>query len=454
MAKKSGISGAMYFVVILVAFAILLFLRRSPETTPQHFNWWPDYSDASTQPYGNIVLKHFLQNTYGADSLLIFDDGLDGLPKAGKDHGAYLFIGRTVFEEEQFLDSLLSFVEAGNEALILTESFSYEFLDQLLLQECDWLDVYYEYLDRFEDEQFPDTLYQNHTDELAPNDNIWEDYILTETEVNLSLAGPGDQAARHYTLQKLFKNEPSAYSFEFIRKELLCDSAGNFQVLGYLNDSLINFVRFDLGNGRLYLHTTPLAFTNHPILHGETLPYVSGVFSRLSSGKIYWDQSSHYEFPGSPSRVAWREGPLHYVLSQPPLAIAWYILLALAILFLLFRAKRRQRVIPVLEANTNTSLEFIENIGRLYFMSEDYRHLLLLKMQMFLSYVRNQYRIPTNKLDEHFAKTLALRSGVDDGIIDKILLIFKNVDNSDFVSQSTLVRFHQFMDKFYQESRR
>ena len=87
-------------------------------------------------------------------------------------------------------------------------------------------------------------------------------------------------------------------------------------------------------------------------------------------------------------------------------------------------------------------------------MSEDYRHLLLLKMQMFLSYVRNQYRIPTNKLDEQFAKTLALRSGVDEGIIDKILLIFKNVDNSDFVSQSTLVRFHQFMDKFYQESRR
>ena len=454
MANKSSISGTVYFLVILVAFAVFLFVMRSSRESPKYFNWWPDYSASSTQPYGCLSLAHFLQNTYGEDSLVVFDNGIVGLPKAGKDRGAYLFIGQGMYEEEVFLDSLLSFVEAGNEALILAETFSFEFLDRLLLQKCDWLGDYYEYIDSYEDEVLYDSLYNETPDkELVKSSDIWEDYAVNGSSVKLSLVGPEGRETVECELQKLFKNEPSSYSFEFIREELLCDSAGNFQVLGYLNDSLINFLRFELGRGHLYLNTSPLAFANHPVLHGQTLPYVQQVFSMISPGKIFWDQTDHYSYTSVGNRFSWREGPLHYVLSQPPLAIAWYILLALAILFLIFRAKRRQRVIPVLEANTNTSLEFIENIGRLYFMSEDYRHLLLLKMQMFLSHVRNQYRLPTNRLDEHFVQKLALRSGVETGIIENILLIHGNVDNSRFVSQSTLLRFHQLMDTFYRQSR-
>lgn len=453
MTKKSNISGILVFVLILMAFVALLLLRRQ-DTPSGSFNWMPDYSAASSQPYGNLALKHLLQKTLGKDSLVIFDDVMEGLTKAAQDRGAYLFIGQAVWKEEQFIDSLLSFVEAGNEAMVVTETYSYELLDRFLLHECNWLDAYYEYLKHIEDEIYLDSLNTDvPVEQPAFSPDFWENYYVTASSAHLSLAGPGGLPAERYNLEKLFKNQPSTYTFEGIQKELLCDSAENFEVLGYLNDTLINFVRFRMGSGYLYLHTTPLAFTNHPMLHGETLPYVSAVFANLSSRKIYWDQSTHYIFPGAPNRAAWREGPLHYILSQQSLAIAWYILLALAILFLLFRARRRQRVIPVLEANTNTSLEFIENMGRLYFMSQDYRHLLLLKMQLFLAYVRNQYRLPTNQLDEQFAHLLAMRSGVDKAIIEDILLIYTNVGNSNFVSQSTLVRFHQAMDSFYQASR-
>ena len=454
MAGRSNISSIMVAVAVLLGFGIFLATKSCRDSGQKHFNWWPDYAPNSTEPYGAAAFRHVLNSTFGKDSVLLFHNGIKGLPKAYKDRGAYLFLGRSLYEEEEeeFLDSLFHFVEAGNEALLLTETFSFELLERLLDEKCDWLPGYYHYLESHADKAVYDSL----GEEAPPyedKDQFREDYELIATKIRLSFTGPGEGLQESYTLSKLFQNEPEFYTFEFLDRILLCPEEGNSKVLGYINDSLINFVRFNVGKGQVYLNTSPLAFTNHPLLHGQTLPYVDGVLANISSKKIYWDHSSQFDNVAPSGRHAWQDGPLHYVLSQPPLAIAWYLLLAMALLFLIFRAKRRQRIIPVLETNTNTTLEFLENIGSLYFMSGDYRHLLHLKMQLFLSFVRNQYRMPTQQLDEQFTKTLAMRSGVDAGIIEKILLIYHNAGNSNFVSQGILVEFHQVMERFYQQSR-
>ena len=150
--------------------------------------------------------------------------------------------------------------------------------------------------------------------------------------------------------------------------------------MGYFNDEFSNFARIKYGKGQLLLHTTPIAFSNFHLLREQNVEYAGRVFSHLVEGPIYWDNYSNVSLAlarrmndlayYNPYKTFNDEGPLQYILSQPALAWTWYLGLTLALLYLLFRAKRKQRVIPVLEPNHNTSLEFISTIGRLVFFTE------------------------------------------------------------------------------------
>ncbi|MEK7253809.1 MAG: hypothetical protein AAB316_03635, partial [Bacteroidota bacterium] len=143
--------------------------------------------------------------------------------------------------------------------------------------------------------------------------------------------------------------------------------------------------------------------------------------------------------------------PFQYILNQPPLAWAWYILLGLAVFYLAFRAKRRQRIIPVLEYNTNTSLEFIGAVGRLSFLQNNPRALVMQKMKLFLGFVRERYRLPTKELNEAFQKQLAAKSEIPEDHLQKILTLHRNITSvaSGYVSENTMIDFHRLLEHFY-----
>lgn len=63
-------------------------------------------------------------------------------------------------------------------------------------------------------------------------------------------------------------------------------------------------------------------------------------------------------------------GPFDYVLSQPPLRWAFYVVLVTLAFFFCFTARRRQRPVPLLPSPANKSLEFVKLIGTLYFQRE------------------------------------------------------------------------------------
>ena len=121
----------------------------------------------------------------------------------------------------------------------------------------------------------------------------------------------------------------------------------------------------------------------------------------------------------------------------------------MALLYMIFGARRRQRIIPVLEPNTNTSLEFISTIGRLYFIQNNHRKLALQKVKLFQAFIRQRYHIQSARADDDFFNKLALRSEVNIDLIRKIYLLSGNINNSSIVSENTLIELHQLMDRFY-----
>jgi hypothetical protein len=259
-----------------------------------------------------------------------------------------------------------------------------------------------------------------------------------------------------FTFKALSKNQTQKYDWRYIPYYNICEES-NMELLGGTLDSSFNFIRLPYGNGYFYFHTTPLAFTNLQLLEEELLIYSEKVFSYLEPGPIYWDdysRTSEFVARQQNTNNPWSKrlsanSPLKYILSQAPLAWAWYLLLALGMLYLIFRGKRKQRVIPILEKNKNTSLEFISTIGRLYFLRNNHKDLAHQKMRLFLAFVRERYHINTKDLDHSFVKSLAAISEVAEERIDQIVLMSNNVSGGSFISDATLIDFHKKIDYFY-----
>lgn len=85
-----------------------------------------------------------------------------------------------------------------------------------------------------------------------------------------------------------------------------------------------------------------------------------------------------------------QQSPFRVLLQSRPLTWAFYLSLLTIVLFFIFTARRRQRVIQVVEPPKNHSLEFVQLIGTLYYLRRDHAALVRTKLTLFADAVRRQ----------------------------------------------------------------
>ncbi len=404
---------------LLVLLFFLIFWSSGPR-----YNWTENYEEENKDPYGSFIVRQLLDGYFPEKELYeLKKDFSKELPNNPNEVNNYVFIGEGMFLDSINLNALLSFVARGNDAFISSKSIPYELMD---------------------------TVYE------VCNDAYWYDYDeFRDTSVYLSFRHSDLRDPLDFQYKYIHRNKAKNYPWNYIDSVFFCEEGPSLVELGLINEKYINFAKKDFGEGTFYLHTNPIAFSNIQLLDSVGLNYVGKVFSHLESGSIYWDQHSRVPLGvaqrsnNSGGNRAANQSPLQYILGQPSLAWAWYLSLALGLLYLFFRAKRKQRIIPVLPTNTNSSMEFISTIGTLYFLQSDHKKLCLQKMKLFLAYLRERYYLSTKELDEQFVDRIALKSEIPKDIISKILLYYKNIQSSSFVSEQTLIEFHLEMDKFY-----
>ena len=410
--------------VVVLILALLFYFSRG---SGGNYSWREHYKPDSKDPYGTYLVRNLLESYYPSQPFEVVKDSLG----ERLDSGNFVYVGSDFWLDSTALDQLLRFVERGNRAFIACPYMPSSLLDSISLGQCLPTDG--------EDSSY---IYEN-------------DFYFTDTSANLNFQHPMLWDSNGYDYKYLVIRQPQSYQWTYLPDHIFCDSQTIFASLGLLNNDQYNFAKATYGKGEFLLHTTPLAFTNLFLVEKRGLGYASKAFSHLKSGPIYWDERLYDPFGdyAGGGGMGNKESPLKYVLSQPALAWAWYILLGMAVFYLIFRAKRRQRVIPVLEKNTNTSLEFIGTIGRLFFIQNNHRQLAAQKMRLFLIFVRERYHLPTKELNEQFAKGLAIRSDVPEEHIYKIVKLNQNIGNSGFLSETTLVDFHRLLERFYRECR-
>lgn len=362
------------------------------------------YSEKNVEPYGTNIAHRFLKSYFPGKKLVdLENDVARELPADSLGAGnSYVFVGEALYLDSLGTDRLVKFVKAGNTALISSKTIPFDLMNYVYYDECA--------------------------------DAPWTDYnSFDDTLGMLSLRTPvlPDSATTYYFA---YQNMPQLYSWSYIQTYVFCDSLSQFP-LGYINQENINFASFPCGKGHFLLHTTPLVFTNFSLLRPETRSYAEGVWSHLPEGNIYWDAVSRV-----PESVGRRrngsgnnrdledEHPLTYILKQPALAWAWYLLAGMSGLWLLFRAKRRQAIIPVLKKNENSSYEFIGTIAHLHFREKNYKSLTEQGMKLFLAQIRDRYGLAAPldhetqlpRTDDDFFRKLAAVSEIPETTARKI----------------------------------
>lgn len=228
---------------------------------------------------------------------------------------------------------------------------------------------------------------------------------------------------------------PSGRGFSYIKPQV--------EVLGKTveknNFDQANFIKIKFGKGNIYVQCEPLFMTNYYLLKSGNIKYAQDVFSYLDDKETLWFVESNAKV----SRFFMR-----FILSNPALKYAWWVFLGGLVLFIFFNAKRKQRIVPIIEPLKNTSVDFVKSIGNLYLQEGDFHDMMAKKGQYFLNKVRMDFLIDTQNLDEEFAKKLQLKTGKPIEMINEAInLIKKAQDPYASMMKEDLARMNKILDE-------
>ncbi len=173
--------------------------------------------------------------------------------------------------------------------------------------------------------------------------------------------------------------------------------------LGYVKGKA-NMIRYAVGEGHITLHAAPLVLSNYFLLQNDNKRYLSGLWSTLPADitHVYWLEYYKRSLPVSGANVMWR---------YPATRFATILAILGLLIYVLFESKRRQRIIPIVPPLQNSSVSFVETVGRLYYNKKNHMNLADKMINHFLEWVRNTYFINTNQINDSFIEQLTVRSG-------------------------------------------
>jgi hypothetical protein len=385
------------YIALLVFLLVIIVVIDS--NRPKPINWTPTYSLKDKIPFGlyvldneiNSLLKNQKIEKFNSTPYEFFEN--DSFYEDNPEQSTFLSISKISNFDNQSIQGICSYVGNGNTAFISAETIPNELLDSLKLK----MDNEY---------QYSDSIYN------------WV--------ANKKL---GTQK------YKIIEGVNNNY---FSKIDTL-----NTTVLGYQSgdSSRVNFIKVNYKSGSFFLHTQPVAFTNFHLLKGNHQEYAQKVLSYIPNGNLYWCTNDQIGEVISQS-------PMRYILSQPALKWAWYIFLLGMLVFIVFNAKRKQRIVPIKIPLDNTTVEFTKTIANLYYQEGDYNTIMDKKIIYFLEKIRNEYLMDTQNLNDDFALKLHHKSGKNLEDIKHVVSLINAYRKSSFHSvEEDLVQMNSAIEK-------
>lgn len=183
------------------------------------------------------------------------------------------------------------------------------------------------------------------------------------------------------------------------------------------------------GKGEVIFVSSPLLFTNYGMLEGNTFVYIFRLMSYLADLPVYRTEA----YVKTDAMLVAEQSPFREFIKRPPLRWALYLALLGVVLFMIFTARRRQRVIPIMSKPTNRSLEFIQLIGTLYYQRKDHVNLVRKKFKLFAEELRKTAGVDISDVntDDSEYLLLAEKTGMNSDRLKKVIRQIRLVLHSE-----------------------
>lgn len=393
-------------------------------------DWIESFDSKEKKPFGTEVLQNEMETLFPDEKHVIIkrnfiDDVIEN--NTVTPSGNYIAIDNHISYNQYTSNELLAFVGDGNIAFLASRNLDYHLSQALGL---------------YITQNSYDTYYQN----INTKD---DDFTL------------------HLTAKNWVKQ-----SFPF--KRYLIDSYiwdyndQTTSVLGYYENEIgkqeVNFVRVAYGDGAFYIHTQPRVFTNFYMLNdSHHAEYISHCLSYLREDAIFWDnhdisnrtRSKPFEVQNhDPEPESLSE--LDYFLEHDSLRMALYTTLLGFGLFLLFKTKRNQRIIPIIPPLQNTSVAFTKTISNLYLNNKSNEDIAHKKLTYFYEKIRSELRINTQHVDDLFLKSLEQKTQLSRKEINDLFIIIRKTNDKikgETLYDEDLITLDQALHTFYTKTK-
>ena len=347
-----------FIIGILILLGIVFAIEYR---TARKFVWIPTFSHTDAQPFGCMLFDSVMQASmphgYSITKKTVWQLNQDNVFSTPKS----LLITTDEFVDDYSCKRLLQLVDKGHTVLVATGKLSF------------WEDTLGIGSNMERTFHLNDSVGQNVEKGLIG----WDDKESTYKHHQLTV--PVYQQMIEYTLSAN-DSVPCEVLLNNLKETLIEEEDGYKSTTTYSPIAL----SFKRGKGELILVSAPLLFTNYMTISGQGSLIQARLMDRLKQHPVI-------RFESYKSLTAQTEHSSFYVfLKQPPLRLALYLSVLSVLLFCVFTARRRQRVIPVIQKPQNMNLEFVRLIGSLYWQQHDNAGLLAKKLAYATEEIRRQ----------------------------------------------------------------
>lgn len=370
------------FLLIVVGLYVLLLVFL-----PRKFNWNVTFYEKDKNPFGSYVFKSVADRSWtgqvNTSGKTLFE--LRDLEEEN------LLVISNIFEiSDSDMDALLYLLESGKTVIIAANR-----IDTLLTN-------------KFQAEM-------NEWNFSFIFDNLWG-----VDSVGLRLSESYGHRPKTYWLPGQLNNQYFV-QIDSLTTEIMARNHTDQPVL----------LKMPYHAGKLVLCSVPMVFSNFSMLTKDNNEFTAGILSLVQEGNLHW--TSYYQMGRMEAKT-----PLRYILTEPALTWAFYIAMGSMLLFMAFESKRRQRIIPVIQAPKNETLLFVKTIARLYYQKKDHKQVAGRKILYFMDYLKQKLLIDINENIDEVIRKLAAKTGSSEEEVRQLLEQISYIGSARSITASEL----------------
>lgn len=375
---------------LLISLGLLVLLLSILEAAvPEPTDWTPSYSRHKSTPYGSRLVYESVRDLFPQVHPVnepFYVVANERLEEGSVTPAAHLLLERAYASSDANTRMVLSLAERGDHFLIAANAFEGLLADTLNLV------------------------------------TGMKSFAMEEDTSDLRFIGEPRIVEGVY---RYAHGYPGAHftSYDTLRTRVLAVDGASRPVLLQMN----------WGKGGLVLCTAPHAFTNFNLLKNDNGTALAAMLSALPLLPLYWHEYQNANATTSSS-------PMRFLLSQPSLRWAWMLTLALTLLFILVRARREQRAIPVEEPPRNSTRELMHTLGRLYWGKGDHADMARKMIANLKEDLRQRTYLHAFAYDDATVAHIATKTGLSRTEVTTLLNTIATAEKADRLSEVQLLK--------------